>query len=140
VTGRSVNSGGACSNLIEHEDDALHPASKPRSARRRMSLHEQLAEMPDWPILMNAATAALYLEISPASFHALVRRAGVRPVDMGMGLVRWRRRDLDDLVTALPARQTSQEQPPPGADFNAALERSARRAGQGRGQTRRADP
>lgn len=105
-----------------------------------MSRLERLAEMPAWPILMNAETGALYLEISQASFQALVRRIGVRPVDLGLGVVRWRRRDLDELVTGLPVRGAANPDQPTTPDFDTALARSAQRAGHARGQSRRPRP
>lgn len=93
-----------------------------------MNARDLLAEMPAWPALMNAETGALYLGISVASFQNLMRRARVRPVDMGMSLVRWRRSDLDVLVTSLPTRGAANDDDVPELDFNAALELSSRRA------------
>jgi len=100
-----------------------------------MSHVDLLSAMPAWPALMDAATGALYLEISPASFQALVRRAAIRPVDLGLGVVRWRRSDLDDLVARLPVRGggTQADVSPPS--FEDALARSATRTGKA---TRRA--
>ena len=93
-----------------------------------MTAAQRLAEMPAWPILMNAATGALYLEISEGSFLGLMRRKGVRPVDLGASVVRWRRSDLDTLVGALPARGAGVGDEPPAVDFESALNRSAQRA------------
>jgi predicted DNA-binding transcriptional regulator AlpA len=98
-----------------------------------MTAQERLAVMPAWPALMNAETGALYLGLSEAGFRALVRREQIRPVDMGMRLVRWRRGDLDALVTALPAYGLNQREGGAAADdFDAALERSARRGANAR--------
>lgn len=84
--------------------------------------------MPAWPALMNAATAALYLEMSPSSFLGVARRKGLRPVDLGLALVRWRRSDLDELIGTLPFRGEDHQAIGGPADFDDALERSARRA------------
>lgn len=56
----------------------------------------------DWPALMDLGTAGDYLAIAPGSLLALLRREHVSPVDLGIKLRRWRRRDLDDLVERLP--------------------------------------
>jgi len=96
-----------------------------------MSVADQLAAMPDWPALMNAGTAALYLEISEASFLALARRSSLRPVDLGLSVVRWRKVDLDTLVGALPARGAQGQAEGSDDPFETALRRSAVR-GRGR--------
>lgn len=56
----------------------------------------------DWPALMDLSTAGDYLAIAPGSLLSLLRREHVSPVDLGLKLRRWRRRDLDDLVERLP--------------------------------------
>ena len=56
----------------------------------------------DWPALMDLTTAGDYLAIAPGSLLSLLRREHVSPVDLGLKLRRWRRRDLDDLVERLP--------------------------------------
>lgn len=61
---------------------------------------------PDWPALMSVEKAAAYLDISEKTFAALAARNGVRPVETGFRVLRWRRRDLDQLVDSLPARST----------------------------------
>ena len=110
------------------------PGPPSRVERRRMSLEERRAEMPAWPLLMGASTAALYLEIAERSFRALARRAGLRPVDLGLGVVRWRRDDVDALVAALPRRGAANDDPAAGAGldpadaFDAAIARSALRS------------
>lgn len=63
------------------------------------------AALPDWPTLMDEATAAAYLGMSGDTFRGFMARKGVRPVDLGgPRLTRWRRADLDRLVDSLPAR------------------------------------
>lgn len=61
------------------------------------------APLPNWPILMSTALAARYLSMDENSFVQVTRRAGVRPVDLGLAMVRWRRGELDRLVNDLPA-------------------------------------
>ena len=56
----------------------------------------------DWPALMDLTTAGDYLALAPGSLLSLLRREHVSPVDLGLKLRRWRRRDLDDLVERLP--------------------------------------
>lgn len=97
-----------------------------------MSALERLATMPAWPLLMDALTAGLYLEVSADTFLSIVRRAGLRPVDLGVGVVRWRRRDIDDLVQGLPARGGEAGHVQAPVDFQAALERAAGRSKRGR--------
>lgn len=105
-----------------------------------MSTADRLADMPAWPILMNAATAALYLEISSGSFLALARRTRIQPVDLGLGVVRWRRDDLDRLVAELPHRGGAATPEPANCDFDAALARSSKRLAEPRGRSRRNSP
>lgn len=96
-----------------------------------MSRIEQLGGMPDWPALMNATTAALYLEISPASFQALARRNRVRSVDLGLNVTRWRRVDLDQFIETLPVKDQSGVTID-GDPFDEALQRASRRGAQRR--------
>ena len=56
----------------------------------------------DWPALMDLATAGDYLALAPSSLLGLLRREHVSPVDLGLKLRRWRRKDLDQLVERLP--------------------------------------
>ena len=111
-----------------HENSSDHSPVVRGPARRRMSISGQLNEMPAWPALMNSETGALYLELSVGSFRGLVRRSGIRPVDLGLGLVRWRRSDLDALVSALPARGPTDAEAPTTSAFDDALARSAAKA------------
>lgn len=46
--------------------------------------------------------AARYLSLDEGSFALVVEKAGVRPVDLGLPLIRWRRTELDRLVGSLP--------------------------------------
>lgn len=54
-----------------------------------------------WPALMDLATAASYLQLSPASTNRLFRREGLQPLGLGLRRRRWRRGDLDDLLARL---------------------------------------
>jgi hypothetical protein len=57
--------------------------------------------LPNWPAVMTTQRAARYLDISENSFRALAKREGVRPLDLGMVAMRWRRADLDNMVDRL---------------------------------------
>ncbi len=59
------------------------------------------APLPNWPILMGTPMAARYLSLDENSFALVTQRAGVRPVDLGLAMVRWRRPELDRLVGSL---------------------------------------
>jgi hypothetical protein len=63
-----------------------------------------VSALPDWPALMDTALAAAYCSMSEASFRFVARRRDVKPVDTGLSLVRWRRKDLDGLIDSLPGR------------------------------------
>ncbi|MHB8286385.1 MAG: hypothetical protein ACYDD1_17170 [Caulobacteraceae bacterium] len=60
--------------------------------------------LPDWPALMDKRLACAYLLIGENSLKILTSLRGVKPVDMGLDTKRWRRRDLDPLLTAWPKR------------------------------------
>lgn len=89
----------------------------------------------DWPALMDLTTAGDYLALAPNSLLGLLRREHVSPVDLGLKLRRWRRKDLDDLVERLPltwvrdARQDPDERTRTDAAL-AAVERRVRAAQQ----------
>jgi hypothetical protein len=88
------------------------------------------AALPDWPALMDTATACAYLSMGPSSLKFLTARAGVAPIDLdGVALLRWRRRDLDGLVDSLRQRgATFAPAAAPVVDLEAeALARAARR-------------
>lgn len=87
-------------------------------------------DIPDWPALMDAPTAAAYLSISESSFRFVARVQGVKPVDMGLATVRWRRKDLDGLIDRLPARGANIHAATPAIQDPAevALVRARRRA------------
>lgn len=90
--------------------------------------------LPNWPGLMDTATASAYLSMSEASLRLLAHRVGVTPVDCGgLSMTRWRRRDLDAMIDSLPQRDgTVVAQASVVDDAAAALERVRRRAeGQG---------
>jgi excisionase family DNA binding protein len=55
---------------------------------------------------MSTAMAARYLSLDENSFALLTQREGVRPVELGLSMVRWRRTELDRLVSALPTAST----------------------------------
>lgn len=59
--------------------------------------------LPNWPILMGTSMAARYLSMDENSFVLITRREGVRPVELGQSMVRWRRTELDRLVASLPS-------------------------------------
>lgn len=63
----------------------------------------EVPPLPNWPILMGAEMAARYLSMDENSFALLMRREGVRPVELGLAMVRWRRNELDRVVAALPS-------------------------------------
>ncbi|WP_041373473.1 hypothetical protein [Phenylobacterium zucineum] len=56
-----------------------------------------------WPALMDLDTAADYLQLRRGALLRVLARENVQAVDVGARLLRWRRRDLDDLVAHLPA-------------------------------------
>ena len=91
-----------------------------------MNTEEPALGMPAWPLLMSTDLGARYLTLSTGSFRGLLRRAGIRPVDLGLGVVRWRRADLETLVSSLPARSSDSLR---GAEpsFDLALEAAAQR-------------
>jgi len=79
---------------------------------------------PDWPAALTTGHAADYLEIGVSSFLALARREGVRPVPLGLAVTRWRRADLDELLSRLAARgELPIDIETPETDPAAALER-----------------
>lgn len=87
-------------------------------------------EMPSWPALMPIETACAYLGLSPQSFRTVTKVKGVRPVDLGISVTRWRKADLDTLVDRLAVRGSELTPAaltlPDPADL--ALERASRRA------------
>jgi hypothetical protein len=52
---------------------------------------------------MDLETASQYLSLAPGSLVAFLRRNGVESVDLGARLRRWRREDLDALISRAPA-------------------------------------
>lgn len=56
-----------------------------------------------WPALMDLATASEYLSLSPGTLVAYLQRHGVQRVDLGARLRRWRKEDLDQLISRTPA-------------------------------------
>lgn len=60
--------------------------------------------LPDWPALMDRAMAADYLRVSQGSFTVIAAKQNLRPVQMDVDVIRWRRRDLDALIDSLPLR------------------------------------
>ena len=84
----------------------------------------------DWPALMDLSTAGDYLAIAPGSLLSLLRREHVSPVDLGLKLRRWRRRDLDDLVERLPMTwvQAARRDPDERTQIDAALAAVEQRA------------
>jgi hypothetical protein len=92
--------------------------------------HPPDADLPNWPSLMDIHTGAAYLGMGEASFRGVVARAGIRPVDLGVSLLRWRRSDLDGLVEQLPPKELIGGPIEPAiCPAQAALERVRRRHG-----------
>ncbi|MDO1560376.1 hypothetical protein Q0812_13155 [Brevundimonas sp. 2R-24] len=60
--------------------------------------------LPNWPALLDCETAAAYCSMSDETFKAFAAARGVRPVETGHRLLRWRRVDLDRMIDSLPAR------------------------------------
>ena len=55
--------------------------------------------LPDWPVGMRRETAAAYLDVSPATFNAIVASGRLPPpTALTRGCKVWRRRDLDALL------------------------------------------
>jgi hypothetical protein len=87
------------------------------------------AALPNWPALMDARLSAAYCDMAESTFRALAALRGVRPVDLGLSVTRWRKRDLDALIDSLPTRGEPDAPPPaltqdPAAE---ALERARKR-------------
>jgi hypothetical protein len=59
---------------------------------------------PAWPALMDLATALAYCTLKEDAFRSVTGRQGVRPVDLGMSCVRYRRADLDAMLDKLTMR------------------------------------
>lgn len=70
---------------------------------------KEARSLPNWPAAMDTALAASYLGLSEASFRAVAAREHVAPIDLGLSVTRWRKRDLDALVDRLPARGANSE-------------------------------
>jgi hypothetical protein len=102
-----------------------------------MTRDASTSPLPDWPATMSIETACDYLDLSESSFRYVTKMAGVRQVDyFGLGVARWRRKDLDGMVDRLPARGECSlpNEPPaltesPNALADAALETVRRSAG-----------
>lgn len=71
---------------------------------RPRSIEEQ--PLPNWPVLLTTEMASRYLSLDENSFNLVVHRGGVRPVDLGLAMTRWRRTELDRLINALPSTST----------------------------------
>lgn len=96
----------------------------------------------DWPALMDLTTAGDYLALAPGSLLGLLRREHVSPVDLGLKLRRWRRKDLDELVERLPLTwvQEARLDPDDRARADAALAAVERRARAAQQRTSRRGP
>jgi excisionase family DNA binding protein len=55
-----------------------------------------------WPAALTLSQACQYLSIEKAGFGALMGRSHILAVDLGDGIPRWRRSDLDNLLKRLP--------------------------------------
>lgn len=58
-----------------------------------------------WPALMLKETAAEYCDMSAQQFD---RQCHVAPVDQGWRGLRWKRRDLDQWIEAMPTKARKQ--------------------------------
>lgn len=58
----------------------------------------QREPFPDWPRLMRRSRAAAYCSFSVPSF---VRVCPVKPIDLGNGLLRWDRLEIDEWIDSL---------------------------------------
>jgi hypothetical protein len=77
---------------------------------------------------MDLATASEYLSLAPGSLVAFLRRNGIQSLDVGARLRRWRRQDLDALISRTPAIGSPEPRrvlPTLGEDALAAVERRA---------------
>ena len=59
-----------------------------------------------WPALLPSRTAATYLSVDSDAFNELVAKHGIQPVEPAPGEVRWKRGDLDKIVSRLPVVPT----------------------------------
>lgn len=78
-------------------------------------------DLPDWPALLDAAAAAAYVQLSAGSFRRWAAANGVRPVDLGLAVTRWRRGDLDQALAALPGKSAETSDPDVDQLFQSAL-------------------
>lgn len=97
------------------------------------------ADPPAWPAMMDLPLALAYTTLKEGAFRAVMARAGVQPVDLGLSILRWRRADLDGAIDRLPLKPTksrpdaTEDSPPPAVHLvdpaAEGLERIRRRAG-----------
>jgi len=68
-------------------------------------MHEQNITnfLPGWPELMDLSMASAYLSLSERSLRTIAAREAIKPVDLGLRLLRYRKSDLDRLVRDLAA-------------------------------------
>jgi hypothetical protein len=95
--------------------------------------------LPNWPLLMDAGTAARYLTYSRAQFKALVIAGLVPPPREHLpGLARWHRDELDACMARLwNLRKDREHAAQAGQDLDAridAFDPAAPRAAQARGR------
>jgi len=57
--------------------------------------------LPNWPILMSTDMAARFLSVDELTFALVAERSNLKPVNLGVPLVRWRRAELERLVAKL---------------------------------------
>lgn len=62
--------------------------------------------LPGWPALLDLEMACAYLSLGEHSFRTMAARQGLRPVETGHRVVRWRRADLDVLIDKLPVQSS----------------------------------
>ena len=80
-----------------------------------------------WPALMDRATAAAYLKMSPRSAERLLLRNDVRPLPLGLRLRRWRKADIDLLLACGGRAPPDPSVPEFSQEVVGALEAVARR-------------
>lgn len=79
--------------------------------------------LPNWPLLMTTSLACRYLSLDEDSFQHLANASDVRPVELGLSVIRWRRNDLDRMIAKFPMGRLVEPERPPYelAGFEAAL-------------------
>jgi hypothetical protein len=85
-------------------------------------------DLPNWPAAMETELAASYVGLGETSFRGWAARNGVMPIDLGVAVIRWRKRDLDAAIEASPLKPGEGSTIDLEAAQAAALARVAKRA------------